>query len=73
MRAAHWQLNPRIRDYLLGSPEARSALQHMARTGSNVEEVASENGSDDGKVVLERLQPQHPRLSPSRAPVRSVR
>jgi hypothetical protein len=60
MRAAHWQLNPKIRDYLLGSPEARRALQHMARTGSNLTEIVSEDGSDGGKVVLERLQPQHP-------------
>ncbi len=73
MRAAHWQLNPRIRDYLLGSPEARRTLQHMARTGSNVEEVANEDGSDEGKVVFERLQPQHPRITPSGYPVRPVR
>lgn len=70
MRAAHWQLNPRIRDYLMGSPEARRTLQRMARTGSNVEELANEDGSDEGKVVFERLQPQHPRVAPSVHPTR---
>ncbi len=72
MRAAHWQLNPRIREYLLSSPEARRTLQRMAQTGSNVEEVAAE-GSSTGRVVFERLQPQHPCVSASEDPARSER